>query len=204
MGWLTHRGRVIHICVSKLVHHWIRLWLGASLAPSHYLNQCWHIVNSTLRKCFKEILFKIQKFSFRKCIWKCRLDNGSHRLNLSVLKHQNNWSYKWTILHFTSFHSSPSSNFDPFKICFYYHKRLFRFVEVSMQYLLNNMYFNIFFLSSIGSGNFLCMWVTSSGRWYQSIGSWEYQLQIYDFKKISIIICHDQVWYKGVAWYDSR
>ena len=30
-------------------HHWFRYWLVASSAPSHYLNQCWLIVNSTLR-----------------------------------------------------------------------------------------------------------------------------------------------------------
>ena len=38
-----------HICVSKLCHHWFRLWLVAWPAPSHYLNQCWNIVNWTLR-----------------------------------------------------------------------------------------------------------------------------------------------------------
>ena len=30
-------------------HHWFRWWLVAWSAPSHYLNQCWHIVNWTLR-----------------------------------------------------------------------------------------------------------------------------------------------------------
>ena len=29
-------------------HHWFRLWLVALPAPSHYLNQCWDIVNWTL------------------------------------------------------------------------------------------------------------------------------------------------------------
>ena len=37
---LTHWGRVMHICVSKL---------SAWTAPSHYLNQCWNIVNWTFR-----------------------------------------------------------------------------------------------------------------------------------------------------------
>ena len=36
---LTHWGRVTHICVGKLT---------AWTAPSHYLNQCWNIVNWTL------------------------------------------------------------------------------------------------------------------------------------------------------------
>ena len=29
-------------------HHWFRLWLVAWSAPSHYLNQCWNIVNWTI------------------------------------------------------------------------------------------------------------------------------------------------------------
>ena len=29
--------------------HWFRYWLVAYLAPSHYLNQCWVLVNWTLR-----------------------------------------------------------------------------------------------------------------------------------------------------------
>ena len=38
---LTHWGRVTHICVSKLTI------IGSNncLPPSHYLNQCWDIVN---------------------------------------------------------------------------------------------------------------------------------------------------------------
>ena len=49
---LTHRGLVTHIRVSKLCHHWFSQWLGAFSAPSHYLNQCWLIINCTLRnKC---------------------------------------------------------------------------------------------------------------------------------------------------------
>ena len=34
----------------KTIHHWSRLWLVAWLAPSHYLNQCWNIVNWNLNK----------------------------------------------------------------------------------------------------------------------------------------------------------
>ena len=30
-------------------HHWFRKWLVAWPPPSHYLNQCWDIVNWTLR-----------------------------------------------------------------------------------------------------------------------------------------------------------
>ena len=40
---------VPHICVSESVQHWFRWWLVAYPAPSHYLKQCWFIVNWTLR-----------------------------------------------------------------------------------------------------------------------------------------------------------
>ena len=42
----------------------VRLWLVAYSAPSHYLNQCWVIVNWTSITNFSEILIKIQNFSF--------------------------------------------------------------------------------------------------------------------------------------------
>ena len=45
---LTHWGGVTHICVSQLDHHCFRSWPVACTAPSHYLNQCWTIVNWTL------------------------------------------------------------------------------------------------------------------------------------------------------------
>ena len=37
-----------HWCTSKLCYHWIIQWLVACSAPSHYLNQCWIIVQKTL------------------------------------------------------------------------------------------------------------------------------------------------------------
>ena len=46
---LTHWGRVTHICVVDLGHHWFRQCYVACSAPSHYLNQCWNIVNWTFR-----------------------------------------------------------------------------------------------------------------------------------------------------------
>ena len=51
IGWriLINWGGVMHICVIKISHHWFRYWLVACLAPSHYLNQCWLIVNWALR-----------------------------------------------------------------------------------------------------------------------------------------------------------
>ena len=46
---LTHLPLVQHKCVSESGQHWFRWWLVAYSAPSHYLNQCWNIVNWTLR-----------------------------------------------------------------------------------------------------------------------------------------------------------
>ena len=34
-------------------HHWFRWWLVAWSAPSHYLNQCWIVVNWTLKNIFQ-------------------------------------------------------------------------------------------------------------------------------------------------------
>ena len=45
---LTNRRRVTHICVSKLGHH--------CFAPSHYLNQCWHISDWSLWNKFQRNL----------------------------------------------------------------------------------------------------------------------------------------------------
>ena len=42
-----------HICVSKTYHHCFRYLLLTWSAPSHYLNQCCHIVNYTIRNMFQ-------------------------------------------------------------------------------------------------------------------------------------------------------
>ena len=47
---LTHWGHVTQICASNLGHHWCRKRLLIWSAPSHYLNQCWTIVNWTLKR----------------------------------------------------------------------------------------------------------------------------------------------------------
>ena len=50
---LTNWSRVTHICVNKTYHHWFRWWLVAWSGPSHYLIQCWKIVDWTLGNKFK-------------------------------------------------------------------------------------------------------------------------------------------------------
>ena len=71
---LTHWGRVMHICVGDLSI----IASDNGYSPSHYLNQCWNIVNWNLRN-------KIQcNFDSRKCIWKDRLQNGSYFVSISM------------------------------------------------------------------------------------------------------------------------
>ena len=53
-------------CISKLDRHWFRLWLVTCLELSHYLNQCWLIVNWIYSNIyFREIWMKMQQFSLK-------------------------------------------------------------------------------------------------------------------------------------------
>ena len=52
-GRFTHLLLMLHIWVSKMGQHWFRYWLVACLAPSHYLNRCWLIVNWTHENKFQ-------------------------------------------------------------------------------------------------------------------------------------------------------
>ena len=45
LNTVTHSGRVTHITNPSLV----QVMLGAWSTPSHFMDQCWHIVNSTIR-----------------------------------------------------------------------------------------------------------------------------------------------------------
>ena len=56
-------------------HHWFWQWLVAWMGPSHYLNQCWNIVDWTLRNKLQWNLNQnshifIQENAFEKVIWK--------------------------------------------------------------------------------------------------------------------------------------
>ena len=85
---LTHWGRVMHICFSKLnIIASDNDGLVAWPAPSHYLNQCWNIVNWTLRNKLQWNFNRIRTFSFKKI----RLKVSSAKwqpccLGLNVLK----------------------------------------------------------------------------------------------------------------------
>ena len=66
---LTHWGRVTNICVVNLTT------IGADQATSHYLNQCWNIVNLNLRNKFQWNLNRysyifIQENGFENVVWK--------------------------------------------------------------------------------------------------------------------------------------
>ena len=61
-------------------HHWFKSLLVAWSAPSHYLNQCWRIVNWNPRNKFKWNR-KRNAFHSRKC----RLENDGHFFQLQRL-----------------------------------------------------------------------------------------------------------------------
>ena len=72
---LTHWGWVMHICFSRLDHHWFRQWLVTWSAPSHYLNQCWNIVNWALRNKLqgnfnRNSYIFTQENAFQDVVWK--------------------------------------------------------------------------------------------------------------------------------------
>ena len=72
---LTHWGRVTHICVSKLTIFSSDKWLVTWPAPSHYLNQCWNIVNWTLGNKLqwnlnRNLFIFIQENAFENVVWK--------------------------------------------------------------------------------------------------------------------------------------
>ena len=95
-GSLIHWGRVTHTYVSKLIQVWkpwspifsvrrklviqsyslvnppdyrlVQIMAFRLAVTSHTLNQCWVIVNCTLRTNFSEILTKMPFFSSRKCM----------------------------------------------------------------------------------------------------------------------------------------
>ena len=60
---LTHWGRVRHIYASAKESSLNQIIAWS--APSHYLNQCWDIVNWNLRNKFHEILSQTEAYSFK-------------------------------------------------------------------------------------------------------------------------------------------
>ena len=83
---LTHLPIVLHICVCESDQHRFRQWLVAYSAPSHYLNQCWIIINWTLRNDFqwnfdqKTNVF-IQEIAFENVVCQSGTTKWNHYLN---------------------------------------------------------------------------------------------------------------------------
>ena len=69
---LTHWGRVTHMCLGNLTI----IGSDNGLAPNHYLNQCWNIVNRTYRNKLK--------WHFDRNWYIFILENGSRFLGLSM------------------------------------------------------------------------------------------------------------------------
>ena len=55
MAWLKWLELAQHVhVIIQVGNHWLRQWFNACLAPRHRLNQCWFVVNQTLRTNFSE------------------------------------------------------------------------------------------------------------------------------------------------------
>ena len=81
---------VLHFCSLRLSeaiwnqslgNHWFRLWLVTCSQQSHYLNQCWFVLNWTVRN--KIQWNTLQTFHSRIWISK-RLQNGDHFVYVSM------------------------------------------------------------------------------------------------------------------------
>ena len=81
---LTYWGRVTHICVSKLTI----IGSDNGLSPDRCQAIIWTkaaiVLIGPLGTNFSEILIEILSFSFKKCVWKCRLRNGGHFVSASM------------------------------------------------------------------------------------------------------------------------
>ena len=74
---LSHWGRVMHICISKVIHHWFRWWLIACSALYHcQLDPKEH---TSIKLCPK-----FKHFHSRECIWKCRPKKFGHTVATST------------------------------------------------------------------------------------------------------------------------
>ena len=81
---LTHWGRATHICVSKLTI----IGSDSGFSPDRRQAIIWTnaglLLIGPLGTNFSEILIEIITFSFKKCVWKCRLRNGGHFVSASM------------------------------------------------------------------------------------------------------------------------
>ena len=86
---LTHWGRVMHICVSKLSILGSENGLLPGRRQAIILTNAGILLIWPLGTNFSEILIEINTFSLKKCIWKCRLENGGHLSQPQCVKESN-------------------------------------------------------------------------------------------------------------------
>ena len=84
-AWLTHWGRVTHICVGNLTI----IGSDNGLSPDRRQTIIWTnvgiLLNGPLGTNFSEILIKLLwHFLSRKCVRKCCLENGGHLVSASM------------------------------------------------------------------------------------------------------------------------
>ena len=63
---VTHLPLALHVSVGESNQHWFKWWLVAYSSPTHYLEQCWVLVNWTIRNELPGVLIKMQYASFTK------------------------------------------------------------------------------------------------------------------------------------------
>ena len=82
----NHWGQVTHIGITKLGHYCFRWWFVACLVPSHYLSQCYFIVDWIIANIFQRHCNQNTTFSFKKMLFKMSSTNRHlFCLDLNVL-----------------------------------------------------------------------------------------------------------------------
>ena len=80
-GSLIHWGRVTHKCVGKLTI----IGSDNGLSPHRCQAIIWTNAGLLLiRTIFSDFLSEIRAFSFKKMLWQCRPENGSHLVSASM------------------------------------------------------------------------------------------------------------------------
>ena len=82
--WLTHWGRVTHMCVRNLTIIGSDNGLSPGRRQAIILTNAGILLIVPLGTNFSEIFNNIHTFSSRKCIWKGRLQNGGHFVSASM------------------------------------------------------------------------------------------------------------------------
>ena len=82
--YLTHWGRVTHICVNKLTN----IGSDNGMSPGRRQAIIWTnagiLLIGALGTNFNEMLIEFIYFHSQKSIWKCRLENGGHFVSVSM------------------------------------------------------------------------------------------------------------------------